>query len=468
MKFKNGEIEGVITKKLTRFSDERGYLLETFRTDNLPNKLKPMMSYISYTSPGVTRGPHEHEEQTDIFCFMGPGNFKIRLWDNRKSSKSFGNYKELIGGKDNPIQVVVPPGVVHGYKNISEKTDGMVINCPDKLYRGWGKKEEVDEIRHEDKEDEFYLDFIKEDKSQMIWLIGKKGMLGSDIEKLLKEKRMAYWASDREVDIIDYKALDKFAKDKKINWIINCAGYTRVDKSEEEIEESFRLNRDGVRNLGLLSNKRKIKLIHISADYVFDGRKERTAGYSEDDKTNPINTYGKSKLAGEEEIKKTLVEYFIIRTAWLYGKEGNNFVYTMLRLFRERDLVKVVEDQWGSPTYTVDLAEVILKIIKSDSEKSGIYHFTNEGVTTWYAFAQVIYNKAKKLGLLGGKRQVEIRPIKTNEYPTLAKRPDYSVLSKDKIKKEFNLKIRSWEEALEDFLSFLKIKEEKLKGKERQ
>jgi len=164
MKFKNGEIEGVIIKKLEKFSDERGFLVETFRIDNLPNKLKPVMSYISYTKAGIARGPHEHKKQSDIFCFMGPGNFKIKLWDNRKSSKTFGNYTELIGDKDNPIQVIVPPGVVHGYKNISEDEIGMVINYSDKLYRGLNKKEKIDEIRHEDKEDEFYLDFIKEDK----------------------------------------------------------------------------------------------------------------------------------------------------------------------------------------------------------------------------------------------------------------------------------------------------------------
>lgn len=164
MNFRQGEIKGVIIKKLEKFSDERGYLVETFRIDNLSNKLKPVMSYVSYTKTGIARGPHEHQEQTDIFCFMGPGNFKIKLWDNRKSSKTFGNYRELIGGKDNPIQVIVPPGVVHGYKNISPEADGMVLNYPDKLYRGWDKSKEVDEIRHEDKEDEFYLDFIKEGK----------------------------------------------------------------------------------------------------------------------------------------------------------------------------------------------------------------------------------------------------------------------------------------------------------------
>ena len=164
MHFKEGEIKGVLIEKINKFTDERGFLIETFRIDNLPKEIRPMMSYISYTKPGITRGPHEHKEQTDIFCFMGPGNFKIKLWDNRKESDNYGNCLEVIGGKDNPIRVVVPPGVVHGYENISKEEDGMVLNYPDKLYRGWGKKEEVDEIRHEDKEDEFYLDFIKEGK----------------------------------------------------------------------------------------------------------------------------------------------------------------------------------------------------------------------------------------------------------------------------------------------------------------
>ena len=164
MDFKEGEIKGVIIEKLNKFYDERGFLAETFRIDNLPKEIKPMMSYISYTKPGITRGPHEHKKQTDIFCFMGPGNFRIKLWDNRKESKTFRYCMKIIGGEDNPIRVIVPPGVVHGYKNISQEVDGMVLNYPDKLYRGWDRKEEVDEIRHEDNEDEFYLDFIKEDK----------------------------------------------------------------------------------------------------------------------------------------------------------------------------------------------------------------------------------------------------------------------------------------------------------------
>jgi len=300
----------------------------------------------------------------------------------------------------------------------------------------------------------------------MIWLIGNKGMLGNDVEKLLKERGLTYWASDNEVDISDYRALEKFGKDKKIRWIINCAGYTKVDKAEEEIDEAFRINKDGVRNIALFSAKRQVRLIHISTDYVFDGRQEEGAiAYSDDDKTNPINIYGRSKLAGEEEIKKILEEYFIIRTAWLYGAKGNNFVYTILKLFKERDLVKVVEDQWGSPTYTVDLAGAILKIIEDNSASYGIYHFTNEGMTNWYEFAWTIYKKAKRLGLIEDNKKVEIQPIKTEDYPTAARRPRFSILSKEKIKREFDLKVRDWDKALEDFLVSLKENREYLESR---
>jgi len=145
-----GKIEGVIVKQLVKHLDQRGYLCETFRLDELPQGLKPVMSYISYTEPGVVRGPHEHIEQTDIFAFNGPGNFLLRLWDNRKESSSHLNYMDIYTGKDNPLLVVVPPGVVHGYKNISSTERGMVINYPDRLFKGPGKKEAVDEIRYED------------------------------------------------------------------------------------------------------------------------------------------------------------------------------------------------------------------------------------------------------------------------------------------------------------------------------
>ena len=170
-------------------------------------------------------------------------------------------------------------------------------------------------------------------------------------------------------------------------------------------------------------------------------------------------------MAGEKEIKKILEKYFIIRTAWLYGLKGNNFIYTMLRLFKERDLVKVVDDQWSSPTYTVDLAGAILKIIEDDSVSYGIYHFTNEGAISWYEFAMTINKKAKRLGLIEDNKKVEIQPAKTEDYPVAAKRPKYSVLSKEKIKREFNLKIKDWDKALEDFLVSLKRERESLESR---
>jgi dTDP-4-dehydrorhamnose reductase len=293
----------------------------------------------------------------------------------------------------------------------------------------------------------------------MIWLIGNKGMLGQEVEKLFKRKRLSYLASDKEVDITNYPILQEFTKNIELAWIINCSGYTEVDKAEKEIEKAFQINRDGVKNISKIATEKQAKLVHISTDYVFNGEKDTPLSYTEDDKTEPINLYGESKLAGEREIKETLKKYFILRTAWLYGIGGKNFVSTMLKLFKEKEEIKVVSDQWGSPTYSVDLAEVILKIINNDSDKFGIYHFTNEGVTNWYEFARTIYEKAKRLGLIEGNKKIEAQPIKTEDYPTAARRPRYSVLSKDKIKKEFNLKLRNWDEALEDFL--VSLKEEK-------
>ena len=157
--FKDGTITGVHLARLTKHADARGYLAEAFRIDELPDGIRPVMAYVSYTEPGVARGPHEHREQTDVFTFLGPGNFQIYLWDNRRGGETFGNRMVLIAGADSPATLVVPPLVVHGYRNISRVERGMVLNAPDRLYAGEGKQEPVDEIRHEEAGDEFYLDF---------------------------------------------------------------------------------------------------------------------------------------------------------------------------------------------------------------------------------------------------------------------------------------------------------------------
>jgi dTDP-4-dehydrorhamnose reductase len=291
----------------------------------------------------------------------------------------------------------------------------------------------------------------------MIWLIGNKGMLGYDVEKLLLEEQLNYYATDSEIDITNYRNLEKFGRDKELKWLINCSAYTAVDKAEEEPEKAFKINQEGVRNIAHFCSMRNVKLIHISTDYVFDGNKKLYDSYDEEDKPNPLGIYGKSKLAGEEEIKYILSDYYIIRTAWLYGVNGSNFANTMLRLFKERELIKVVEDQWGTPTYTKDLSQTIINIIKKNTNDYGIFHFTNEGIINWYKFAKEIYRQAKILGLIDRENETKIIPIKTEEYPTAANRPINSILSKEKIKRTFDLEIRSWIEALEDYLHELSL-----------
>ena len=285
----------------------------------------------------------------------------------------------------------------------------------------------------------------------MIWLIGNRGILGTDVEALVQQNKMPYLASDKEVDITDQEQLQRFVSDKPISWIINCSAYTAVDKAEDESELAFRINADGPRNIAKIAKDKGAKLIHISTDYVFDGTKEEA--YTETDSPNPLGIYGKSKLRGEINITEVLDEYFIIRTAWLYGKHGNNFVYTMLRLFKERDEVRIVGDQFGSPTHAPDLADVILTIINLNSNNFGIYHFSNEGKISWYNFACEIYRKAQEQKLLN--KEVYIRKIATEEYPTKVQRPQNSCLAKEKIKNTFHIPIRPWQAGLQDFFEAL-------------
>lgn len=276
-------------------------------------------------------------------------------------------------------------------------------------------------------------------------------MLGSDVEQLLHQSKKEYIASDCEVDITDILCLESFLcehSNESIDYIVNCAAYTAVDMAEKEEEKAFKLNSEGPRNLAGIALKTGAVLIHLSTDYVFDGKKQGM--YDEDDPVNPINVYGKSKLRGETCIQTETECYFILRTAWLYGKNGKNFVKTMIKLFKEKDELKIVNDQTGNPTYTQDLARVIMTIINSKSDHYGIYHVTNKGQTTWYEFAKSIYTYGKEKGLIN--RDVTILPISSREYQTPAKRPDNSCLSKEKLKKQLGIVMRSWEEALYDYL----------------
>lgn len=285
----------------------------------------------------------------------------------------------------------------------------------------------------------------------MIWLVGNKGMLGTEVHRRLQARNLRFVATDLDVDIKDSQTLQAFADRLDLSWIVNCSAYTAVDRAEDEPEQAFQINAEGVRNLALVARRKKARLLHISTDYVFDGRKE--GPYLETDTPNPLGIYGRSKLQGELHIRENIDSHVILRTAWLYGPNGSNFVRTMLRLFRERDEVRVVADQWGSPTLAGDLADAILQIITRESFQYGTFHFTNEGRTNWYEFASLILELARKDHLRD--REVRILPITTEQYPTRALRPANAYLSKEKIKEALNIQIRPWQEALEEFIGRL-------------
>jgi dTDP-4-dehydrorhamnose reductase len=285
----------------------------------------------------------------------------------------------------------------------------------------------------------------------MIWLIGYKGMLGTAVLELLLVQEKQYMVSDQEIDITNIDRLHEFTENKSISWIINCAAYTAVDKAEDERELTFKINADGPLNIAQIAKEKGAKLIHLSTDYVFDGTKD--GAYNEDDIPNPQGVYAQSKYGGEQNIMACLDRYFTIRTAWLYGRVGQSFVHTMLRLFREKSEVRVVADQWGSPTYAPDLAAVIMTIIDADSVHYGIYNFTNAGRINWHQFALEIYDVAQKQGLID--KTVQIIPISSDQYPTRVKRPLNSYLSKDKIYREFKITDKLWQESLETFMGGL-------------
>jgi dTDP-4-dehydrorhamnose reductase len=287
----------------------------------------------------------------------------------------------------------------------------------------------------------------------MVWVIGSGGMLGAELSLALERAGLGRVGSDREVDVTDGAALESFAEGKAIKWMVNCAAYTAVDRAEGEPESCRRLNVDGAAEAAKLAERIGAGLVHISTDYVFDGNGTRP--YREGDQTNPAGVYGKTKRDGELEVLRHCKNSYIMRTAWLYGKHGNNFVRSMLRLMSERESVRVVDDQRGSPTWARDLAEAIAGFIQAaDGGRKpapGVYHYTNEGDITWREFAQAIYEEGRGLGLI--TRECAVIPCATEEYPTKARRPAYSVLDKTKIKDALEIKIPDWKDSLIKFLS---------------
>ena len=279
-------------------------------------------------------------------------------------------------------------------------------------------------------------------------------MLGTELSLLFEKNGFPFVGTDKEIDITNPEALENFITKQPVpfSWIINCAAYTAVDKAEDEKEICSLLNVKGAENIANTARKTGAALIHISTDYVFNGKERKP--YTEEDKTDPIGVYGLSKRDGENKVLKANKKSFIIRTAWLYGKYGNNFVHTMLKYMNEKESVSVVNDQYGSPTWTFDLSQIIITMIqqieKGKNIPYGIYHFTNEGEITWFDFACEIYAQARSLGIL--TKTCEVKSCTSAEFPAKVTRPAYSMLDKTKIKKNLNTTIPEWKDSLQKYL----------------
>jgi dTDP-4-dehydrorhamnose reductase len=280
---------------------------------------------------------------------------------------------------------------------------------------------------------------MKEPKK--ILVTGAGGQLGTVLKHSAMEADATLdftFTTSKELDITDLEAVMAFFKNGQYHYCINCAAYTQVDKAEEDGDQALLINEKGAHHLAKAAHGHGTVLLHVSTDFVFDGM--QGLPYVETDRAKPLGVYGFSKFKGEQQIVRTTDRYFIIRTSWLYSAHGHNFFKSMLKYGRERDQLSVVFDQVGTPTSANDLADALLAIIASEKEDFGIYHYSNEGVASWYDFASAIFD-------INGVT-VDLRPIRSKDYPLPAERPAFSVLDKEKIKKAFNLQIPHWRESL--------------------
>jgi len=288
-----------------------------------------------------------------------------------------------------------------------------------------------------------------------ILIAGKNGQLGKSIHKLVANTEQTndfVFVGREELDLSGADNIISYFNQNNFDIIVNCAAHTVVDKAEEEAVLANQINHLAVAQLAQIAKTQQAKLIHVSTDYVFDGESDKP--YTETDETNPINVYGKTKLAGEKALQEIMpTDAIIIRTSWVYSEYGNNFVKTMLRLGKERDELNVVSDQIGSPTYATDLANAILdtmqnKAFKEVGQETQVYHYSNMGEISWYEFAKEIFE-------LSGI-QCSVSPITTEQYPTPAKRPKNTLMNKDKISHRFDIDILDWSKSLESCITILK------------
>ena len=278
---------------------------------------------------------------------------------------------------------------------------------------------------------------------------GGSGQLGQCFHAVAKESPgiNLFFTSRNEVDITRSETLANFYSKNPFDGIINCAAYTNVDQAEKEEESAFKINTEGLQNLIDFAENKNISIIHFSTDYVFEGQSAEP--YSEKEATNPIGIYGNSKLKGEVRLSKSSCKNVTIRISWLFSPFGKNFVKTIARLVKEKSVLEVVDDQWGRPTYGIDLARTVLKLLSNDTLHTfPILHYANQGVCNWKVFADAIVNELECKTVIQG--------ISTSAFPTLAKRPNYSILNTERIEKELGVTIPTWQESLKKCIQILK------------
>jgi dTDP-4-dehydrorhamnose reductase len=280
-----------------------------------------------------------------------------------------------------------------------------------------------------------------------ILVIGAGGQLGQCLKAVAADRKISEvrFADENEANILDTAGLERLFNSEKPTHVINCAAYTAVDLAEDQQDLAKAINETGAANLAHACKNTNATLIHISTDFVFEGNLVKLL--TEQDVAHPISVYGQTKLDGEKAIASILDNYFILRTSWLYSPYANNFVKTMLKLGAERDELNIIADQVGTPTYAIDLANAIYDIILANQQSYGIYHYSNEGVTSWYDFAQAIFSLSQM--------PVKVHPIPSSAYPTKAKRPSFSVMDKSKIKATFQLHVPHWRDSLVNCLQQL-------------
>ncbi len=284
--------------------------------------------------------------------------------------------------------------------------------------------------------------------TKKILITGANGQLGHEMRNLLEDDSRfdCIFTDVAELDICDAEAVNRAVTDNRVDYIVNCAAYTQVDKAEDNVELCRKINAGAVENLAQAAAQCGARMIHISTDYVFDGKGYRP--YTEEMPPHPQSVYGATKLEGEQALQRFCPQSVIVRTAWLYSPYGNNFVKTMMRLGVEREELSVVADQIGSPTCAADLAQAILAILQAETFVPGIYHFSNEGACSWYDFTVAIHR-------LAGITTCRVKPIRSDEYPSRAHRPFYSVLDKSRIKQTYGLTIPHWYESLSHCIKLL-------------